>query len=380
MLKEEFLEKLSRPIVELYMATEDKLLLSIAKHLRKGAKDKVEWELNKMAQLGALRQETIKTLSKTTKKASVLLTDILNKSAIEALRESGLKDTKVTENIVQLVSALQRQAQNHLNVVNTTMLSSTISSYQSTAEAIFTALEKTAQKNIILGEEATRVTLGAIGTNQAVKSAVKRLSDEGITAFVDSAGRKWAPEGYVRMDIVTTANNTAREAVIQKGKDYGLDVILVSSHAGARPQCAPYQGRCYSMSGRSGTIKDAYGKEYTFEPIQNTTYQKEPAGLFGINCHHTFRYIEEGLFVNREEPLNNEKEREANAREYAITQEMRAYERQIRKDTRTAQMLNTFEKGAGSEYTARANALKAEYKEFAKQTGNSPEWSRTKVF
>ena len=68
------------------------------------------------------------------------------------------------------------------------------------------------------------------------------------------------------------------------------------------------------MSGRYGTIKDANGREYEFEPIQNTSYG-EPDGLFGINCGHSFRYIEEGSFFNRERTLDTKAEKERKAEE-----------------------------------------------------------------
>lgn len=373
MLKDEFIQKLSQPLIDLYIATENKLLLSIVKRLSTGKSlGTAEWELNKLQQMGGLKSDTVKMIAKTNKTAVKMLREILNKATIEALTESGVS-TEVTDSIIQVVSALESQAKSTLNVVNTNMLASTINSYGK----VFGEVQK--ERNKILGEATTQVVTGQVTTTQGIKTAIKELSDEGITAFTDKAGRNWSPESYVSMDIVTTSNNVAREVVMQQGRDYGMDIILVSSHGGARPQCEPYQGKCYSMSGRYGKIKDLNGVEYDFEPIQNTTYQKEPAGLFGINCHHTFRYITEGNFVNREKPVLTEEEKERNRIQYAQSQEQRSIERQIRNTQRTADLLNTFEKGAGAEYSQKARDLRAEYREFCKQTGRSEDWIRTQV-
>ena len=175
--------------------------------------------------------------------------------------------------------------------------------------------------------------------------------------------------------------------VKEQGKDYGLDVILVSSHAGARPLCEPYQGRCYSMSGRYGTITDASGREYDFEPISVTGYDpasgtnREPAGLFGINCGHSFRYIEEGAFYNREQIVETEAEKAENRRVYALSQEQRAIEREIRKYSRESSLL----KDAGlTEFAkipaGRAREARDVYRSFCEQNNRTPRWDRTQIY
>jgi len=150
----------------------------------------------------------------------------------------------------------------------------------------------------------------------------------------------------------------------------------VSSHAAARPLCAPYQGKFYSLSGKAGTITDAYGKEYTYEPLSSTSYG-EPAGLFGINCGHTFRGVEDGLFVNNEE-IYDEKE---NSEEYEKVQKQRALERDIRKNKMKRDAL----KAAGDDEGAREYDLKVRQgnkrmNEYCAENGLAVRKDRTQVY
>ena len=134
------------------------------------------------------------------------------------------------------------------------------------------------------------------------------------------------------------------------------------------------------MSGRYGVITDANGTEYEFEPIDNTS-RGEPDGLFGINCGHTFRYIEDGAFFNRETVVETEAQKEENRRVYAQSQEQRAIERQIRQYEREAELL----KEAGLTEFAKtpagnARSARDEYRAFCEETGRTPRWERTRIY
>lgn len=375
MLSKEFLDSVSYPITQLYMASEDRLLAMIVNQLRQGTGnfDVAEWKIKKLSDMGGLTKQAYTEIAKTSKKATVLLQRVLSEVTRKSLSVDGV-DTVETQGVLQAVRALQAQAQSHLNVVNTTMLAGTQDSYGT----ILAVLDN--ERNMILNDSAIDLVTGQASYRDVVANAVKQLSDSGINAYVDKAGRQWSPEGYVSMDMRTTSAQTARKVVEAQGRDYGLDVILVSSHAGARPKCAPYQGRCFSMSDRYGTIKDANGREWEFEPISNTSYG-EPDGLFGINCGHSFRYIEEGAFFNRENSLDTEAERAKNARDYQLSQEQRAIEREIRQYSREAELL----KEAGLTEFAKisegqAREAKDVYRDFCEQNNRTERWERTKIY
>ena len=382
MLSKEFVDSISYPITQLYMASEDRLLALIIKRLKTATRgfDLDAWNIRKLSDLGGLSKDAVAEIARTSKKAQKLLAEVLHQVARKSLATDGV-DTTETKGVLQTIKAMQNQATNHLNIVNTNMLVGT----QDTFSSMVAVLDN--ERNIILNNATIDLVTGQRSYREIVAETIKRFGESGINAYVDKAGRQWSPEAYVSMDLRTTSANTARKVVEEQGKDYGLDVILVSSHAGARPLCAPYQGRCYSMSGRSGTIKDANGRRYDYEPISVTGYDPssgrniDPAGLFGINCGHSFRYIEEGSFVSREKVLDSAKERKENAEQYALSQEQRAIERDIRKYARESELL----KEAGLNEFAKipeSNARQAreEYRAFCEDNNRTPRWNRTQIY
>lgn len=376
MLSKEFLDTVTYPVTQLYMASENRLLAKIVRRLKAGTGGFVldEWNIRKLSDMGGLSKEAVSEISKTSKKAKTLLNKVLHEVAEKSLSVDGV-DTTETQGVLQTIQALQAQAENHLNLVNTNMLVGT----QDKFSTMVAVLDN--ERNIILNDATIDLVTGQQSYHQIVAQTIRRLGKEGINAYVDKAGRQWSPEAYVSMDLRTTSAQTARKVVEAQGRDYGLDVILVSSHAGARPKCAPYQGRCFSMSGRYGTIRDVNGREYEFEPIDNTSYG-EPDGLFGINCGHSFRYIEEGSFVNREKETPDDSEAgKKNAQQYQLSQEQRTIERDIRKYEREAELLREAGlKDFASIAEGNAREARNEYRSFCEDNDRTPRWERTRVY
>lgn len=180
---------------------------------------------------------------------------------------------------------------------------------------------------------------------KAVSSCIREFADKGIPAFVDKAGREWSPEAYINMDIRTTVSNTANAAQDAVCDRYGVDLIEVSSHMGARPKCAPYQGKIFSRSNQSGIAHDGNGREIRYEPLSGTSYG-QPDGLFGINCRHQKYPFVDGVNFQTYFPYDEAE----NAKRYKEFQTQRAMERDIRKKKRECMML---------EETGDAEALKA---------------------
>ena len=383
MTQSELFEQLSFPIQKIYMQVENDLLVAIMARLKTGIDftgKTLNWNLNKLHELGGISKDAIKYISKGSKRSKALLGNLMQEIAKGSLKVNGINN-EITPGVERVIKALQAQAENHLNLTNTTMYTATIDAYSVTLNKLESV------RNWALSRGVTELAVGAKGIHSEIASVVHELADNGITAMVDASGRAWSPEAYVAMNLRTTTAQVAREAIKEQGKDYGLDVILVSSHAGARPGCAPYQGKCFSMSGRRGKIKDVYGREYEFEPIDITGYNpgtglnNDPAGLFGINCGHTFRYIEEGSFKNNEEPIETEAEIVRNRKEYALSQEQRAIERSIRNDERNADLFKEAgDTAKAKEYAFRATEKRQEYREFCESNDRTPRWERTRIY
>lgn len=262
----------------------------------------------------------------------------------------------------------EQQAINRLNMVNTVMLNSSLEQAQqviSNTQAYERQLDRAQQ---ILNARTGEVVTGVSARQQAVRRAILDMNREGLTGFTDRAGRSWSPEAYVSMDVRTTAHNCAVEAAFSRADEYGCSLVEVSSHAGARPRCEPYQGRIYDRNNTSGTVTDLHGKTIHYEPWSSTSYG-EAAGLLGINCGHFIYPFVPGYSVQRNHPTENKKE---NDRIYQESQQQRAIERTIRNHKRAAGLLNAAgdAEGAAKE-NAKVRAAQAQMRDFCEATGRT---------
>ena len=99
------------------------------------------------------------------------------------------------------------------------------------------------------------------GVYKELPRFVEVLRREGITAFIDKAGRHWSLHTYGSMVLRTTSRQAEVLSVLTRDPDH--DLYKISSHGTTCKRCAPLEGRVYS---RSGTDPDfpplaaAFGK------------------------------------------------------------------------------------------------------------------------
>ena len=198
----------------------------------------------------------------------------------------------------QLLGMFGNQTANEFNRMGATMLAS--------ADKVFVSASESIQAQVIAGAKTGR---------QAIAETVSGWSKAGIKAFTDKAGRQWTPEAYAQVITRTTTANVRREAQFERMDEYGMDLILVSSHADARPGCAPYQGNVYSLN----------GKTKGYPSFKRETSYGEIDGLFGANCSHTSTVYTPGQKKTfNPYPLGETEEK------YKESQQQRKFERSIR--------------------------------------------------
>lgn len=90
-------------------------------------------------------------------------------------------------------------------------------------------------------------------TGRAVAARIRsRLADEGVTAFVDRRGRRWRLETYAAMVARTTAREAATLGTVNSMLEMGEDLVKVSDHDTQTPLCERFEGKTYSLTGKSG--------------------------------------------------------------------------------------------------------------------------------
>lgn len=114
-----------------------------------------------------------------------------------------------------------------------------------------------------------RAGLNAVANMQVRGTSIKnaanemynQLIKEGVTAFVDKAGRHWGLHAYCTMATRTTSRQSEVLAVLTA--DERQDLYEISSHGTTCAICAPLEGRVYSKSGSDPDfppLASAFGK------------------------------------------------------------------------------------------------------------------------
>lgn len=332
------IQQMSQGLSDLYTGLETDLIANVAEYLKSGDiySSTAQWKIQMLAQLGSLDKANIKTISNYAGISPALLSQALETASLTAINEleDGFQqlvkdgiingtDVPVMDTMAKALKAYDRQAKNSLNMVNTVMLYKA----KSVTGKIINKTAEIADKPeyiAMLSKAAGKVITGIESRQSAMRQCIQEMTDTGIPAFVDKLGREWSPEAYVNMNIRTTLSNTANTAQMERMNDYGINLVEVSSHSGARPKCAKYQGRIFDKSNKS--------EKY---PHWKDTSYGQPDGLLGINCgHQIYPYIE-GISIQRYFPYDKKE----NDRAYRLSQHQRELERRVRKSKRECMVL-----------------------------------------
>lgn len=400
---------ISEPVEQMYNDCTSQLIINLCSHFKDGkALPTAQWEMQKLAELDALTEESIEIIAANTGQAPEVIKKAVTEAtgieladaeavlsgAAQAGAIAGASTTLETSPMVaSVIRTLTEQAVDDANIVNTVMLNSTRERYlwaiqagmaeeaaiieqlqgATNAAELATQLAKTQGA---LNAATMSVATGAEARTTALRRVISQLAAEGITGYIDRAGHKWSPEAYINMDIRTTTHNAAIQAQKDRAAEYGVSTFQISSHPGARPLCAPYQGKFYSWDNTSGTVEDLNGKKYSYSGINTTSYG-EPAGIFGINCGHTPQTFVNGYSLARYKPTADAAE---NERIYKLTQQQRYYERQIRQAKTEALSYKAAGDPAAFAKEGKYITVKnAQYKQWCAENGLTPRNDRLQV-
>ena len=388
-MRPSLLDRISWRMAEVYASVTDRIMINLAKYFKfikspDQMQTAYKFLAEKLMQTSNVISETMSIIADGLSGADEALQDVMQETITDTLKTEEPKYRKAVQmgflpNIsvptsdpreMQAYQKNYQETVQKLNHVSSVMLESTQQAYQSTVADIAARIARTQQ----ILDTAVYDTVSGVSTyNQAMKDAVKKMVENGITGFVDHGGHKWSPEAYVSMVVRTEMFRASREAVWERARQYGNDIYQVSSHSGARPLCYPWQGKLISMNDFSRDVKDLDGNTIHVYAQSETTYG-EPAGLFGINCGHypmTFIPGFSTLKGQGQPPEENEKT-------YQESQQQRALERKLREQKRDLEVLKA--QGA-DEQTLQAQRQKvhdasSDIAIFCEQTGRTRDRSR----
>ena len=331
MLKDKDYRELENAISRIYSDIETSLVRRICRWLRMnpdGTLDPEDWRLRKLSGLGVMQVDIRNLLVEESAQNEAKIIEAVSK-AVKTNSKSDLKlyqaileYTKQDKGLVLKVAASEMQknriegviknARKALNMTNTLALEASQQCFLDSVNSAY-----------------LRVMEGAYTLDDAVWYASKALARKGLTiaTYNGPTATNISMDAAVRRNVVTSVAQATAEMSKGMAQDLGLDLVQTSAHVGARPQHQVWQGKVFSLSGKS----DKYPALSAPQESGGTGYGTAE-GLCGCNCRHHFFPFAEG-FKPAEygidiSPAENEEI-------YNASQKQRQYERQIRSWKRT---------------------------------------------
>lgn len=202
----------------------------------------------------------------------------------------------------------------------------------------------TAQMMNLYDQAYLQVASGAYSYDQAVTNAIKKLAKEGLGEVTYPTGAKRSVEAAVRVAVRTSVAQNALKCEEDMLDDMDINLVEVSSHLGARPSHAVWQGKIYWRNHPEGNYENFY----------EATGYGTATGLGGYNCRHQFY----PFFGEGDEQTYYHIDETKNEQFYQMEQQQRALERKMRKWDREEKVLK-----AGGQDTTEARKWKSYYKE-----------------
>lgn len=322
MLEPDYLSNITLELEGMYYNLETEIIKDIAERIKLNnynMTSTAEYQKAVLQSLGKSQSQIIDEISKTLNISKRKVKDIIASSSYRSVEadneifELAFKEGKIPsfnynkESLKAIINSGIKALNTELsNICKTTAKSCQNAFIQASNEA-YLAIQS-----------------GAFSYDQAITNVVKKLSRQGLGVIEYRSGARRRLDGAIRNAVRTAINQTACKCQDKNFFDMGGNLVEVTSHAGARPAHAEWQGQIYWR-------KEKYKNYRNFE---QTTGYGTGEGLGGWNCRHSFYPYFEGLSTPSFEKYNLKE----NEKFYNLTQEQRYNERMIREWDRRNQI------------------------------------------
>lgn len=215
---------------------------------------------------------------------------------------------------------------------------------------------------------------GAISPAQAAREALERVIVDGVVVRYPT-GHTDTIETATTRAVRTGISQASAHIQLARMDEMDVDLVIVSSHLGARPTHYVWQGKIYSRSGKDEKYPDF---------VESTGYGSV-TGLCGANCRHNFSPWFEGM-GNPFEDYDSEE----NQKQYELEQRQRTLERRIRNTKREVMAWDTARQSAQGpfkdlmekDYQRKAALLQKQnkaYNDFCESTGQKKRSDRIQI-
>lgn len=281
-----------------------------------------KWQIETLQEAGFLLEDIQKEISRKTKQQE--------KEIKEAFEDAGIKTLEYDDAIYQSagLSPLPLWESPYLVRLMQRNYDITVGEWRN-----FTQTTASACHNLFISEmdkAYNLITSGAVSYTQAFKEAINNVVSEGVIVKYPS-GHKDTLETAALRCVRTGVSQMSAQITNARMEEMGWDIILVSSHLGARhtgtndfKDHRHWQGKFYSKS----------GNDKRFPPYSECG-EGDVQGIHGANCRHSH-----GPGDGVHNPFSDY-DTEENKKVYELQQTQRSKERAIRKSKRKVMGLKT---------------------------------------
>lgn len=325
-LHTQIIQRIARRIVKREKRGDDYVLTAVDK-----------WQIQALTEMGELQDEIIEDIARATKLQKVEIAQAFEDAGVKSVEyedgvyeQAGISPVKIQQT-PYMIRLMQRN-------YNATM-GEWANYCRTTADAAQGWFYET------LDRAYNGVTSGAFGYVQAFTDAIDDMARHGVTVTYPSGHTDTIETATLRA-VRTGVSQASAQITLERMRENDVDLVIVSSHMGARPSHQVWQGKVYSMT----------GKKYP-DFVSSTGYGTGP-GLCGWNCRHSFSPYFEGQGNPFERYADEE-----NVELYEQTQQQRKMERGIRKTKREVAVLedaarNTQDEALKVSLTERAGEIR----------------------
>lgn len=325
MLKDEEIDELIQPIINLYSHIEEDLIVEIAKRFENAdeVKGSLEWQLKKLEELGGVNSNLVKVIKEYSGRNEEIIKSML-KAAGYANIDYDVLQTAFEMGVAKITPDVLMKSEPIANIINLSY-----KSLKDTFSLINTRAIESAKQNYlnIINTAYLDSATGIYSLSESVKRGVAQMAKNGFDgATYIRQGRivKYSIEGVVRRDTLTAVHKLANQVSEKACEELGTDYVEISQHLGARvhptnpiANHAGWQGKVFKVNGSDDKYPNLK---------ESTGYPDDILGLGGVNCRHRMFPFFPGISVPN--PIMYSKEE--NEKAYKASQGQRRLEREIR--------------------------------------------------
>ena len=325
-LSESDIERVCNEVLALENAYLTELSALLLSHLKQGI-----WDASDEVILLELKDELSTRVNTLQAKHEPVIEHKLSSEVIAALIGAALVD----------LSNLKKHYDEPIQPVETTK-----KRLKTTAEQLTTGLVTTLRRqNLAMAANAQKawyeasteavsgIQKGGLSYDEALSNAVRTLGESFTVRY--SSGRTTSPDVALRRLMVTEMSQAGGRMSLEAMESYGHELAITSTHYGARPSHAMWQGKPFGIHG--AVVVD--GVKYP-GMVELTDYGSV-TGLKGINCRHMIEPYFPNITELPDREFKEEKAKWGKSSDeyYEATQRQRALERRVRATkTTVAQM------------------------------------------